>query len=80
MITYSFFIKTNGHIDKLTKPIKRYNGKVIKLTQSFVEADFEQIKELYELKIKFENNSLCKKFVKYIKNNISNKYDFFLYS
>jgi hypothetical protein len=48
MITYSFFIKTNGHIDKL--------------------------------KIKFENNSLCKKFVKYIKNNISNKYDFFLYS
>jgi hypothetical protein len=80
MPIYKFFIKTDGHIDKIMKPVQKYKGRIIVLKKSFIEQDFETIKDLYDVQIDFKTETEFKKFIKYIQKNISTKYDFFLYS
>ena len=75
-------ILTEKYIDKILEPLKSTNGKILELSQSYIERDFHKIRKYYYVWIKFANISNKKKFIKLLKESVvkNKKYskDFFL--
>ena len=71
-------IYTEKYIDKIIKPIRKYNGKILEMNMSFIQKDFSDMKRVYYTILEFKTQDYRSQFIAYIKNKISNKYDFFL--
>ena len=49
-------ILTEKYIDKILEPLKTTNGKLLELSQSYIERDFHSISRCYYVWIRFKNN------------------------
>jgi hypothetical protein len=79
MVQLNCIIYTEKYIDKIARPLKKFQGNVLTMKQSFTEKDFEEMRTTYNFKISFKTSELCKKFVDYVRKKVEPKYsDFFL--
>lgn len=76
--TLQCIIYTEKYIDKMIKPLEKYSGIVKELKQTCIEKDFMEMKTAYFTTIEFPDAKCMSKFISYIRQKTSKKYDFFL--
>jgi uncharacterized protein (DUF1330 family) len=78
MVQLNCVVYTEKYIDKIARPLKKFEGKVLLMEQSYTEKDFQDMKTTYNFKIHFKSNKNQKDFLDYIRKKVEKKYDFFL--